>query len=164
MHGLNAQDIPDVPRYCNSAKTNTEALIGYGDQVIGELVYRIMHSPIWNGSKTAIVITWDEGSDDNDGCCGSALGSSPDNPYFHGGGHIPTIVISNLNKCDTEDKTKCHTEDTTPYNHYSLLATTQLAFGIDAFGKECLGHICNFPVTPMTRLFAPKKEAGGPAK
>ena len=163
MHGLHARDIPNVPSYCDGSKPNAEALVEYGDQMIGDLVNKIMNSPIWKNSKTAIVITWDEGNyGGDDGCCGSALGSSPGNPYFRGGGHIATIVITN--QCKAEDKTKCHTEDKTPYNHYSLLATTQLAFGIDAFGKECLGQVCNFPVAPMIPLFAVKEEASAPVK
>ena len=76
-------------------------------------------SPIWSApGNTAIVITWDEDDDPPEktgtqGCCGF----DPDSPANFGGGHIPTIVITNHGPRAVSDDT--------PYNHYSLLRTTE---------------------------------------
>src|SRR5579863_6018956 len=93
MHGRDPG--PAVPADCT--KGNVEQLIARGDRVIGHLVDRIMQSSIWSAvDNSAIVITFDE-SDKEDrygedqGCCGFDPGS---NANF-GGGHIPTIVITN---------------------------------------------------------------------
>ena len=61
-----------------------------------------------------------------------------------GGGHIPTIVITNHGPRGLQDQT--------PYNHYSLLRTFEDAFGI----SEHLGHAADTAagVRPMTALFA----------
>ena len=74
-------------------------------------------------SKT-IVITFDENGkaerdDSAQGCCGY----DPKSPANFGGGRIPTIVITNHGVRGVQDAT--------PYNHYSLLRTTETAFGID---------------------------------
>ena len=67
--------------------------------------------------------------------------ADPDNP---GGGQIPTIVITNHGPR--------HLIDPTPYNHYSLLRTTETAFGI----SDHLGHAADTAkgVKDMTPLFA----------
>ncbi len=111
-------------------KSNVTALIARGDRVIDGIVRRIMDSRLWSAAdNAAIVITFDE--DDKDerrgaaqGCCGNEPGSAAN----AGGGRIPTIVITNHGPRGVIDDT--------PYNHYSLLRTTEAAFGID----EYLGH------------------------
>jgi hypothetical protein len=88
----------------------------------------------------AIVITFDEGSGgDRAGCCGV----TPQAPSNYGGGHIPTIVITNHGPRGLADPT--------PYNHYSLLRTIEDAFGI----SRHLGHAAETAngVAPMRRLF-----------
>ncbi|WP_375515386.1 alkaline phosphatase family protein [uncultured Nostoc sp.] len=133
MHGL--QECPDV-----------QQLIKTGDTMIGEVVKQITTSKLWAASgNNAIIITWDE--DDNprnkkgtQGCCGF----DPKSNANFGGGHIATIVITNHGSRSVVDKT--------PYNHYSLLRTTEDAFGIYEYlnlaGDTAKG------VKPMTRLFA----------
>jgi hypothetical protein len=142
MHGRDAS--PATPVDCD--KANMAALITRGDRVVGELTHKIMASKIWLAPEnSAIVITFDEGSKDESqgadlGCCGY----QPGNAANSGGGRIPTIVITNHGPR--------HVVDPTPYNHYSLLRTTEDAFGIQEHlrhaGDEAQG------VVPMTPLFA----------
>jgi len=142
MHGR-GQD-SNTPPDC--LKSNLEALIARGDGVIGALVQRITGSSLWSApGNAAIVITFDEddkserGGEDQ-GCCGYEPGSAAN----FGGGRIPTIVITNHGPR--------HLVDPTPYNHYSLLRTTEAAFGIEEYlrhaGDSARG------VLPMSALFA----------
>jgi phosphatidylinositol-3-phosphatase len=142
MHGRDAG--ADVPADCR--KGDARALIARGDRVIGGLVQRIMASRSWSGAENAaIVITFDENDKDerqgpDQGCCGN----DPHSAANAGGGRIPTIVITNHGPRGVIDGT--------PYNHYSLLRTTEAAFGIG----EYLGHAAEESrgVRSMTPLFA----------
>ncbi len=138
MHGLYGSNVPDD---CSGGA----GLIDRGDKTVAAIVGKIMASKSWAASSnSAIVITFDEndGSSNGgpDGCCGSGP-ADRDNP---GGGQIPTIVITNHGPR--------HLVDPTPYNHYSLLRTTEAAFGI----TEYLGHAADTAegVTDMAPLFA----------
>jgi phosphatidylinositol-3-phosphatase len=121
MHGRD--NGPSTPEDCR--KSNVEGLIRRGDKVLGELVEKIMHSSAWSkSSNSAIVITFDENgkaerTSGPQGCCGY----DPKSAANFGGGRIPTIVITNHGVRGVSDPT--------PYNHYSLLRTTESAFGID---------------------------------
>ncbi|MBV8146743.1 MAG: phosphoesterase [Gammaproteobacteria bacterium] len=142
MHGRD--EGPDVPADCR--KSNVQGLIARGDRVIGELVARIMGSMLWQSpDNAAIVITFDENDKEDrhgpdQGCCGNDPGSAANS----GGGRIPTVVITNHGPRGVVDAT--------PYNHYSLLRTTEAVFGI----PEYLGHAAEERrgVLTMTRLFA----------
>lgn len=144
MHGRGSDDGPNVPADCTS--DNPAELIKRGDAEVGRLVARIMHGKVWNEpGNVAIVVTFDE--DDSaarksgpQGCCGY----DPASKANFGGGHIPTIVITNHGPR--------HVKDATPYNHYSLLRTTEAAFGITPF----LGHAADTDkgIRTMTPLFA----------
>ena len=136
MHGLRGAGVPED---CDGA--NVGPLIHRGDRVLGELVARIQASAAWRAKENfAIVITFDEGSSGGrEGCCGV----TPDAPSNYGGGHIPTVVITNHGPHGLADDT--------PYNHYSLLRTLEDAFGVQPY----LGHAAETDkgVVPMTRLF-----------
>lgn len=135
MHGLEGRNVPSDCEY-----KNDPGRIARGDKVIGELVAKIQASPIWSAQgNTAVVVTWDEASAGTEGCCGS----DPTSAANFGGGHIPTLVITNHGPGRIEDDT--------PYNHYSLLRTTEETFGIN----EHLGHANGSAagVKSMTRLF-----------
>lgn len=142
MHGRDKAAA--VPADCR--KGETRALIARGDRVIGELVDRIRRSPLWSAPQnTAIVITFDENDKDerrgpDQGCCGN----DPKSLANAGGGRIPTVVITNHGPRGVIDDT--------PFNHYSLLRTTESAFGI----SEYLGHAADQQggVRVMSRLFA----------
>jgi phosphatidylinositol-3-phosphatase len=138
MHGRDGPNVPPDCRY-----DNDEGRIARGDKAIGRLVARIQASPIWKDRRnTAIVITWDEDDDPDEkkgtqGCCGF----DPTSPANFGGGHIATLVITNHGPRGLTDDI--------PYNHYSLLRTTEDAFCIG----EYLGHANDAAVKSMTRLF-----------
>ena len=141
MHGMEAG--PNVPPDCEF--DNDADRITRGDKAIGNLVAKIIASPIWSKpGNVAIVITWDENEDGRTvkgkGCCGY----DPNSPANFGGGHIPTIVITNHGPRGVTDDT--------PHNHYSLLRTTEAAFGI----TEYLGHAndTGAGVRTMVKLFA----------
>jgi arylsulfatase A-like enzyme len=137
MHGLRGAAIPADCDY-----GDTKGLIRRGDAVTAELVKRIQATPAWRSRENvAIVITFDEGFGSNrDGCCGV----TPTAPSNFGGGHIPTLVLTNHGPRGVKDDT--------PYNHYSLLRTIEDAFGID----QHLAHAAETDqgVVPMVPLFA----------
>ncbi|HEY1961673.1 MAG TPA: alkaline phosphatase family protein [Rhizomicrobium sp.] len=141
MHGLSHGG--DVPEDCR----DLAGLIKRGDALVGVLVEKLMRSAAWTGAEnTAIVITYDEDDKDSRGGAGQqgCCGYDPKSVANFGGGQIPTIVITNHGPG--------HVVDSTPYNHYSLLRTTEMAFGID----EYLSHAADSGkgVVAMTRLFA----------
>ena len=148
MHGRD--DGPMTPEDCR--KSNTPGLIRRGDKVVGELVEKIMHSSVWRKpGNVAIVITFDENgkaerTQGAQGCCGY----DPASAANFGGGRIPTIVITNHGVRGVTDAT--------PYNHYSLLRTTETAFGID----EHLAHAADQSagVVDMAPLFAVQPVSG----
>ena len=139
MHGRDKG--PNVPVDCEFG--NDPGRITRGDKMIGDLVAKIQASPIWSKpGNVAIVVTWDENEDlrtvKGKGCCGY----DPTSPANFGGGHIPTIVITNHGPRGVTDDIA--------YNHYSLLRTTEAAFGITEFLK-----LANHPdVHAMVKLFA----------
>jgi phospholipase C len=143
MHGLSG---PNIPPDCSGH--DPAALIGRGDKVAGDLVARLQATEAWRSpDNMAIVITFDEGAGKTrEGCCGV----TPDAASNFGGGHIPTIVITNHGPRGLKDAT--------PYNHYSLLRTIEDAFGI----RTHLGYAAatDQGVVAMTPLFAaPARQA-----
>lgn len=141
MHGISE---PNVPADCT--KAGSAALIARGDAAVARLVEHIQAASFWSGpDNSAIVITWDEDSKprdpaDRQGCCGF----DPASAANFGGGHIPTIVITNHGTRGTADDTF--------YNHYSLLRTVEQAFGIDEYLKHAAGAADG--VRTMGPLFA----------
>ena len=134
-----------MPADCR--KSNVRALIGRGDKSDRRPGRGASwHPPLWGAAdNSAIVITFDENdkeerSGQDQGCCGNDPGSAANS----GGGRIPTIVITNHGPRGVIDDT--------PYNHYSLLRTTEAAFGI----AEYLGHAADEGkgVVTMAPLFA----------
>ncbi len=143
MHG----GAPQCP-YANTPTDANQALLYKdGDTFLNTWVTAIMHSPAWT-RHSAIFITWDEGGyedaapygpTDNSGCCDSpVLPATPANPAtagggdlvggtLYGGGHVPMIVIA-------RDGARGAT-DATPANHYSLLQTIELSWGLPLLGN-----------------------------
>ncbi len=115
MHGLHGAG---TPADCDILQTGP--LIRRGDAEIGDLVTRLQATAAWKSKDNmAIILTFDEGSQGSRlGCCAV----TPDAPSNFGGGHIPTLVITNHGPRGAADPT--------PYNHYSLLRTMEDAFGI----------------------------------
>jgi hypothetical protein len=106
----------------------------------------IVSLPVWSARENAaIVITFDENDKDerrtaDQGCCGY----DPESAANSGGGRIPTIVITNHGPRKVVDAT--------PYNHYSLLRTTEAAFGIDEYLRHANDQ--RLGVLTMTPLFS----------
>ena len=139
MHGLSGAGLP-----ADCSGRDRAALVARGDKAAGDLVARLQATGAWRSpDNMAIVITFDEGAQGGpEGCCGS--------PPNAGGGHIPTIVITNHGPRGLKDSA--------PYNHYSLLRTLEDAFGV----KTHLGYAAatDKGVAPMTPLFrAPVRQA-----
>jgi hypothetical protein len=135
MHGIDSSKAP-----ADCAKGD-DGLVRRGDAVVGNLVAAIQASPVWTAGNTAIVITWDEDgkADRVPGAPQSCCVIDAHNP---GGGHIPTIVITNHGPHGMSDPT--------PYDHYSLLRTVEDALGLDGH----LRHAGDAQVRAMIPLFA----------
>jgi hypothetical protein len=74
-----------------------------GDTWLAGFVPKILSSHTYGTGSTVVFITWDEGSGDN---------------------HIPTVVLSKY--------TRPGTVSSKPFNHYSLLRTTEALLGVHA--------------------------------
>lgn len=119
--------------------SQVQSLIAAGDAFLSATVGQIMASRAWK-DNSMILITWDEsdftgsgfnGFGDDRGCCDSVAGQ--------GGGHVLTLVITREGGARASF---------TPYNHYSLLRTTE-----DALRLGCLANACDTAnVKPMTDL------------
>jgi hypothetical protein len=114
---------------------NDNLLVSDGDAYLEQVTTDIMSGPQWHQKgNDAIVITWTEGLTQA-GCC--------DLP---GTGKVFTVVVTNHGPR--------HMKDATPFDHYSLLATIQHAFGLG-----CLQHSCDTKhVIPMAKLFGGKSD------
>ena len=137
MHGINSAKAPAA------CAKGDEGLVRRGDANVSSLVADIQASPIWSTGNTAIVITWDEDGK-ADRLPGAAVSCCVVNASNPGGGHIPTIVITNHGPRGLADDTQ--------YDHYSLLRTIEDAFGLNGH----LRHADDANVLPMTPLFAEK--------
>jgi hypothetical protein len=124
----------------DAGATDDSAVITLGDTFIKNTVTAIMASLAWS-DPSVIVIVWDE--DDyagTAGCCKSPTGVDGG---VLGGANAPAIVIPS--------KGAKPVTSSTPYNHYSLLATIQHAWGL-----PCLVNTCGMTGSDlMTPLFTP---------
>lgn len=124
------------------------ALYADGDAFLRTWVTAITSSPAWTGNS-AIFITWDEGSfanvapygpKDLSGCCDSPLIPTPPatpatagggtlaTSTLDGGGHVPMIVVARHGARGATDAQSA--------NHYSLLQTVELNFGLPLLGNS----------------------------
>ncbi len=125
-------DMHGAPPWCvDSGKPGSAEEIpleATGDAFAGKTVQAITSSPVWKSGNNAIVITFDEGNFATD--------------------TVPTIVITSKGPRGVTDNAS--------YNHYSLLASIEQAFGLG-----CLQNSCT--ATPMTPLFEPDGSTSTPA-
>jgi Phosphoesterase family len=116
-------DMHGAPPWCvdsdNTGTVQQSWLIAEGDKFAGAVINQITSSSMWGTGENAIVVVFDEGN----------IATS----------QIAAIVITNHGPRGITDKTS--------YNHYSLLASIQQAFGLG-----CLVNSCT--ATPMEPLFA----------
>jgi hypothetical protein len=124
--GDECDDMHGAPPWCVDSSFNGDVddnyLVSRGDAFVGQTVHAITSSPVWHTGHNAIVLTFDEGN-----------GGPP------GNGYVATIVVTNQGPRGLKDPTS--------YNHYSLLASLQKAYGLG-----CLLNSCT--ATPMTPLFS----------
>ena len=125
-------DMHGAPPWCvDSSKfgdVDDTYLVAHGDAFVGQTVNAITSSSMWETGNNAIVITFDEGNRATD--------------------QIPSIVVTNHGPRGATDNT--------PYDHYSLLASLQQAFGLGCLQASCAA-------TPMTPLFQPTGSTTTPA-
>ena len=127
------------PPYCldsgGTGGRQDQRLVATGDAYLGQLVQTITSAPFWARGNNAVVITYDEGSD-NAG----------------GGGRVATVVVTSHGPR--------HVTDAATYNHYSLLATIQRTFHLG-----CLAATCDTrAVHPMTPLLLPAGTRATPTR
>ncbi len=141
MHGIapSQAKLINNPQCAYPASGLDHSIIKLGDNFIQSAVSTIMSSRVWN-DRSAIVITWDE--DDYAGyagCCHSPTGV---NGVTLGGASAPFMVITSKDADHIVDST-------TPYNHYTLLATIEKLWHLG-----CLNQACGFPHKQlMTKFF-----------
>ncbi|GDY33627.1 alkaline phosphatase family protein [Gandjariella thermophila] len=115
-------DMHGAPPWCvdsgKAGDVDDNWLVANGDKFVGNTVNQITSSPMWQSGNNAIVVTFDEGNTANS--------------------QIPHVVITNHGPRGVTDNTS--------YDHYSLLASLQQAFGLG-----CLQNSCT--ATPETPLF-----------
>lgn len=142
MHGLSTANAAAVgiPNCASSASGLDHSVIKLGDDYIQKTVTKIMASKAWT-EKSAIVVNWDENDYGSfEGCCYSPTGV---HGTVLGGGDAPFMVITSQNAKHIVDKT-------TPYNHYTLLATIEKLWGLG-----CLANACDYgDRVLMTKFFA----------
>jgi phosphatidylinositol-3-phosphatase len=90
-------------------------------------VRRILASPAFQ-KDGMLVITADESGTSSGACCGEQSGPNTTRPGLNGpgGGRVGALVLSQWTAPDTFS--------TTPYNHYSLLASLEELFGLGKLG------------------------------
>ncbi len=141
MHGVSASDakFAGIPNCTAPASGLDHNVIKLGDTFVHDTVTKIMSSKAWN-SKSAIVVNWDENDYGSyEGCCYSPTGVRG---VTLGGGDAPFIVITSKNAHHLVD-------NTTPYNHYTLLATIEKLWHLG-----CIENSCDFgDKVLMTKFF-----------
>jgi hypothetical protein len=115
-----------------AADPQDQRLVATGDAYLGQLVQKITSAAFWAKGNNAIAITYDEG-DDNNG----------------GGGQVATVLVTSHGPRAAQDSTA--------YNHYSLLDTVEQNFGLG-----CLAHACDAATRPLTPLLTPAGSAAQP--
>jgi len=139
MHGISPASATAIGKPdCGYPKSGLDhAVIRLGDDYLRKTIGAIRAAPAWK-DDTAVVVVWDE--DDYQGASGVKGSPIGRNGLVLGGSRAPLIVVTSKDaparKIDM------------PYNHYSLLATLEAAYGVD-----CLGHACEAKDALIDGLF-----------
>lgn len=106
-------DMHGAPPWCvdsgNPGTLQQDWLISNGDKFVGTAVHQITASSTWGTGRDAIVVTFDEGN--------------------QASSRIATIVVANHGPRGLLDGTL--------YDHYSLLASLEGAFGLGCLANSC---------------------------
>jgi hypothetical protein len=119
------------------------------DAFLKTWVPRILASPAFRRNGM-LVITADESDSpaaDSSACCGELPGPNTATPGLTGpgGGRVGALVISQWSKKGSWS--------TTPYNHYSLLASIEEAFRLPRIGMASVGTLDRFGLDVYNRHF-----------
>jgi hypothetical protein len=141
MHSISAEGAAIIgnPGCVAPANGLDHSVIQQGDTFVQSAVSMIKGSTAWN-ENSAIVIVWDEDDyTDHAGCCHSPTGVGG---AVLGGASAPFLVV-------TSRYQRHFVDSTTPYNHYSLLATIEQLWNLG-----CLAQACGFSAQElMTKFF-----------
>jgi hypothetical protein len=116
-----------------------------GDDTIHRIAHAIQSSKVWKEGRNAIVVIWDE--NDYSGYSGAKV-SDPSTVTF-----APQNTNHVLVAVRTSYRHTHGVHSPNYYNHFSLLKTLELGFGL-----PCLNHACDDDVHAMSDLFAPDGE------
>lgn len=130
---------------CTNQASGTSALADM-DQFLSTWVPRITSSPAFQ-KDGLLVVNFDESDgpqSDSSACCGETPGPNSPLPGITGlgGGRTGAVLVSPFIKGGTASATA--------YNHYSLLASIE-----DAFGLSRLGYAADVPATFVPDVLAP---------
>ena len=121
------------------------------DAFLQRWVPELLASPAYRDGGL-IVVTWDEANLQEAGaCCGEPSGLNTPAPgiFGPGGGRTGTVLLSPF--------VQPGTQNTTPYNHYSLLRSVE-----DLFGLEHLGYAGQKGLQPFgDDVFGAREEVAG---
>jgi hypothetical protein len=142
MHGISPSSaaLINEPNCAYPASGLDHSIIQLGDNFLRSEVDEITESPTWRHTRSALIILWDENDYTSaNGCCHSPTGV---NGVVLGGSNAPALVLTSRDQ-------EHFIDSTTPYNHYSLLATIQRLWGLG-----CLEFSCGFSSSQlMTKFF-----------
>ena len=131
---------PDQCHNMHASCTRGTSAIRAGDTWLSRVIPQIVHTPGYQRGRTAIFITWDEGShgqsaaQKGENCL--ALVHLEDQSC-----HLPTFILS--------EYVAAGTRSSLLFSHYSLLQTTERLLGLDRF----LGHAADPTITGMRAAF-----------
>jgi phospholipase C len=121
------------------------------DEFLKTWVPRITGSPAY-ADGGLLIVTFDEAGNDASACCGEPMGpNTPNNGgpnQGNGGGRVGAVLLSPYIKAGSINDT--------PYNHYSLLRSTE-----DMFGLSHLGYAANSGLKPFGDDVFNKTSGGG---
>jgi hypothetical protein len=141
MHSISATGAAIIgnPECVAPATGLDHTVIQEGDDFVQATVSEIEASQAWS-ENSAIVLVWDENDyTGHAGCCHSPTGVGG---AVLGGDSAPFLVVTSKHRRPFVDAT-------TPYNHYSLLATIEQLWGLG-----CLDQACGFSSQElMTQFF-----------
>jgi len=108
---LNSAAVPDFVWYTpNLIDDEHDGSVEQGDSFLAKFIPEVQDT-IWYKAGGVIIIEWDESDNDNSGLHGS------------GGGHIPTIVVSEALKAHPQ-------EDSTPVDTAGILRSIEDVYGL----------------------------------
>jgi hypothetical protein len=124
------------------------------DNFLSTYVPKITGSPAY-ADGGLLIVTFDEASGDASSCCGEPTGPNTSAPGTSGpgGGRTGAVLLSPYIKANS-------TNDT-PYNHYSLLRSTEDLFGLSHLGYAAQDGLAPFGAD-VFNLVAPTPDPDGP--